>query len=62
MKPRYLTPEINMQRVINPGVTVSNAAAAKSIEKRASIRNTVVYNRAPVVSSRPSNSDDDYSD
>jgi len=60
--PRYLTPQANIQGTIHPNATASHAAAVKSLQQRASIRNTVVYNRAPVVSSRHYNSDDDYSD
>jgi hypothetical protein len=61
--PRYLAPQVNIQKQIHTHSSASQAAAVKSLEQRASIRNTVVYNRTPVqIHSRRYDSDDDYSD
>lgn len=61
--PRYLTPQINIQRITNTNTTPAQAAAVKSYQQRSNIRNTVVYNRTTLApTSRNYGSDDDYSD
>lgn len=56
---RYIANKVNIQRIHN--LNPASAAAVRSMEKRANIRNTVVYNRTSVTPSINYDSDE-YSD